>query len=87
MSKNLVSDIFGNNFNQYDTELLSLRAILTPQNEDARALNELVLIKLGGELATYFAIDEIDSEEGDCDKLKTRFPVKYLNSLNPAGKH
>ncbi|GJX46404.1 ATP-dependent DNA helicase PIF1-like protein [Tanacetum coccineum] len=44
---------------QTDEEFLKERAILTPKNDDADAINEYMFRKLAGEPVTYNSADEI----------------------------
>ncbi|GJU34080.1 ATP-dependent DNA helicase PIF1-like protein, partial [Tanacetum coccineum] len=44
---------------QADDEYLKERAILTPRNDDADAINEYMFKKLGGAPVTYNSADEI----------------------------
>ncbi|GKB20048.1 ATP-dependent DNA helicase PIF1-like protein [Tanacetum coccineum] len=68
-----------------DNECLQQRAILTPKNEDADAINEYMFTKLAGESATYNSVDEVC--KGSTDNLDQHhlYLTEFLNSLNFSG--
>ncbi|GJW47752.1 ATP-dependent DNA helicase PIF1-like protein [Tanacetum coccineum] len=58
--ENIVSETYPNfTTRQIDNQYLKERAILTPRNDDADAINEYMFNKLGGETVTYNSADEI----------------------------
>ncbi|GJY23387.1 ATP-dependent DNA helicase PIF1-like protein [Tanacetum coccineum] len=67
---------------QTDEEYLKVRAILTPRNEDADAINEFMFKKLSGEAVTYNSADEICKASTDNIDQHQLYPVEFLNSLN-----
>ncbi|GJV34720.1 ATP-dependent DNA helicase PIF1-like protein [Tanacetum coccineum] len=70
---------------QIDEEYLKERAILTPINEDADAINEFMFKKLSGEVVTYNSVDEICKASTDNIDQHQLYPVEFLNSLNFLG--
>ncbi|GJW53579.1 ATP-dependent DNA helicase PIF1-like protein [Tanacetum coccineum] len=70
---------------QTDDEYLKERAILTPRNDDADAINENMFKKLGGALVTYNSADEICKASTDTADQHNLYPVEFLNSLNFQG--
>nr|GEV55738.1 ATP-dependent DNA helicase PIF1-like [Tanacetum cinerariifolium] len=67
---------------QGDDEYLTERAILTPRNDDADAINENMFKKLGGALVTYNSADEICKASTYIADQHDLYPVEFLNSLN-----
>ena len=65
----------------------SKRSILCPRNEDARLINELVLIDLKNiEQRSFYAIDCVKNDDGVEDHdLQANISVEFLNTLNPSG--
>ena len=62
------------------TEFVSNRAILAPRNDEVDGLNNACLEKLPGEEVVCSSIDStIDIND------MTRYPVEYINTLNPSG--
>jgi hypothetical protein len=56
------------------------QAILTPKNEDARLINDMVLHMMPGEISYFFSQDQLlDS------KITHPVSVEDMNSLNPSG--
>ncbi|GJY16903.1 ATP-dependent DNA helicase PIF1-like protein [Tanacetum coccineum] len=70
---------------QTDDQYLKERAILTPWNDDADAINEYMFNKLGGETVTYNSADEICKGFTDTLDQHNLYPVEFLNSLNFLG--
>ncbi|GJY24699.1 ATP-dependent DNA helicase PIF1-like protein [Tanacetum coccineum] len=70
---------------QGDDEYLTERAILTPRNDDADAINEHMFKKLGGAPVTYNSADEICKASTDTADQHDLYPVEFLNSLNFQG--
>ncbi|GKE26554.1 ATP-dependent DNA helicase PIF1-like protein [Tanacetum coccineum] len=64
---------------------LKERAILTPKNDDADAINEFMFKKLGGVLMTYYSVDEICKASTDTEDQHHLYPVEFLNTLNFSG--
>ncbi|GJS63719.1 ATP-dependent DNA helicase PIF1-like protein [Tanacetum coccineum] len=64
---------------------LKERAILTPRNEDADAINEFMFKKLPGEVVTYNSADEICKASTDNIDQHQLYPVEFLNNLNLPG--
>ncbi|GJW86154.1 DNA helicase PIF1, ATP-dependent [Tanacetum coccineum] len=56
------------------------KAILTPRNKDADAINKYMFKKLPGEVVTYNSADEIC--KASTDNIDQLYPVEFLNSLN-----
>ncbi|GKB09479.1 ATP-dependent DNA helicase PIF1-like protein [Tanacetum coccineum] len=67
---------------QADDEYLKERAILTPRNDDADAINENMFKKLGGAPVTYNGVDKICKASTDTADQHNLYPVEFLNSLN-----
>nr|GEY17398.1 ATP-dependent DNA helicase PIF1-like [Tanacetum cinerariifolium] len=70
---------------QGDDEYLTERAILTPRNDDADAINENMFKKLGGPSVTYNSVDEICKASTDTADQYDLYPVEFLNSLSFQG--
>nr|GEY64168.1 hypothetical protein [Tanacetum cinerariifolium]GEY66942.1 hypothetical protein [Tanacetum cinerariifolium] len=70
---------------QGDDEYLTERAILTPWNDDANAINENMFKKLGGAPVTYNSADEICKASTDTADQHDLYLVEFLNSLNFQG--
>ena len=68
-----------------DDLYLKERAILTPKNDDADAINEYMFKQLKGKTVTYNSSDEIC--KGSTDNLDQHdlYPIEFLNSLNFPG--
>nr|GEZ30734.1 hypothetical protein [Tanacetum cinerariifolium] len=60
--------------NEYPKE----RAILTPRNEDANAINEFMFEKLSGEYVAYNSADEICKASTDNLDQHQLYPVEFL---------
>ncbi|GJW14973.1 ATP-dependent DNA helicase PIF1-like protein [Tanacetum coccineum] len=67
---------------QTNNQYLKERAILTPRNDDADAINEYMFNKLGGETVTYNSADGICKGSTDTLDQHNIYPVEFLNSLN-----
>ncbi|GJU07765.1 ATP-dependent DNA helicase PIF1-like protein [Tanacetum coccineum] len=70
---------------QSDDDYLKERAILTPRNDDADAINENMFKKLGGAPVTYNSVEKICKASTNIADLHDLYPVKFLNSLNFPG--
>nr|GEX99717.1 hypothetical protein [Tanacetum cinerariifolium] len=70
---------------QSDDEYLTERAILTPRNDDADAINENMFKKLGWAPVTYNSADEICKASTDTADQHDLYPFEFLNSLNFLG--
>ncbi|GJV08193.1 ATP-dependent DNA helicase PIF1-like protein [Tanacetum coccineum] len=70
---------------QSDDEYLKERAILTPRNNDADAINAYMFKKLEGESVTYNSADEIFKALTDTLNQQDLYPFELLNSLNFSG--
>nr|GEV42697.1 hypothetical protein [Tanacetum cinerariifolium] len=68
-----------------DEEYLKERAILTPRNEDADAINKFMFKKLSRDAVTYNSADEICKASTDNIDQHQLYPVEFLNSLNFIG--
>nr|GEV34348.1 ATP-dependent DNA helicase PIF2 [Tanacetum cinerariifolium] len=66
---------------QSDDEYLTERAILTPRNDDADAINENMFKKLGGAPVTYNSADKICKASTDTTDQHDLYTVEFLNSL------
>nr|GEX74751.1 ATP-dependent DNA helicase PIF1 [Tanacetum cinerariifolium] len=67
---------------QTDDQYLKERAILTPRNDDADAINEYMFNKLGGETVTYNNVEEIwMSPHALC--LKKEPPIMLIRNMDP----
>ncbi|GJX62677.1 ATP-dependent DNA helicase PIF1-like protein [Tanacetum coccineum] len=67
---------------QKDDAYLRERAILTPKNDDADAINAYTFKKLEGEPVTYHSADEICKASTNMLDQQHLYPVKFLNTLN-----
>ncbi|GKF32301.1 ATP-dependent DNA helicase PIF1-like protein, partial [Tanacetum coccineum] len=67
---------------QTDESYLKERAILTPRNDDADAINKFMFKKLGGVSMTYNSADEIFKASTDTEDQHHLYPVEFLNTLN-----
>lgn len=70
---------------QNEDEYLKERAILTPKNEDADAINEHMFKKLAGASVTYNSADEVCKASTDTLDQDQLYPIEFLNSLNFQG--
>ncbi|GJT04993.1 ATP-dependent DNA helicase PIF1-like protein [Tanacetum coccineum] len=70
---------------QTDDQYLKERAILTPWNDDADAINEYMFKKLRGESVTYNSANKICKGSTDTLDQYNLYPVEFLNSLNFPG--
>ncbi|XP_025411756.1 uncharacterized protein LOC112684433 [Sipha flava] len=61
-------------------EWLCERAILTPKNDQAAAINDTLLMSFEGEEKVYTSIDTVVNMDD-----ATNYPVEFLNSLKPPG--
>jgi hypothetical protein len=62
-------------------EWLCERAILTPKNDQAAAINDILLMSFEGEEKVYTSIDTAVINIDDA----SNYPVEFLNSLKPPG--
>lgn len=60
------------------------RLILSCQNDEVACLNSKALAIFPGEEQEFLSVDQVVLEDG-ADANGTRYPIEYLNSLNPAG--
>nr|GEV57966.1 ATP-dependent DNA helicase PIF1-like [Tanacetum cinerariifolium] len=67
---------------QHDDDYLKERAILTPRNDDADAINAYMFKKLAGDTITYNSADEICKASTNTLEQYNLYPVEFLNSLN-----
>nr|GFC80719.1 hypothetical protein [Tanacetum cinerariifolium] len=67
---------------QDDDEYHTERAILTPRNDNADAINEYMFKKLGGPPVTYNSANKICKASTDTADQHDLYPVEFLNSLN-----
>ncbi|XP_071740458.1 ATP-dependent DNA helicase PIF1-like [Rutidosis leptorrhynchoides] len=67
---------------QDDEEYLRERAILTPRNDDANAINKHMFRKLNGVSMTFKSSDEICKGSTDNIEQHYAYPVEFLNKLN-----
>jgi hypothetical protein len=75
-----IYDDFVNRFSEID--YINSRAILCPLNADTDDINDLATRLLPGETRSYFSIDSILHNSGDCQNI---FPVELLNTLKLSG--
>ncbi|GJY58347.1 ATP-dependent DNA helicase PIF1-like protein, partial [Tanacetum coccineum] len=68
-----------------DGAYLKERAILTPRNDDADAINAYMLRKLPGPTMTYNNADEVCKASIDVLDQQHLYPVEFLNTLNFSG--
>lgn len=61
-------------------EWLCERAILTPKNDQAAAINDILLMSFEGEEKVYTSIDTVVNTDD-----ATNYPVEFLNTLKPPG--
>ncbi|GJU25130.1 ATP-dependent DNA helicase PIF1-like protein [Tanacetum coccineum] len=70
---------------QKDDAYLRERAIRTPRNDDADAINAYMFDKLEGESVTYNSADEICKASTDTLDQHYLYPIEFLNILNFPG--
>ncbi|GKB61559.1 hypothetical protein Tco_0917745 [Tanacetum coccineum] len=70
---------------QRDDAYLRERAIPTPRNDDADAINAYMFDKLDGESITYNNVDEICKASTDTLDQQHLYPIEFLNTLNFLG--
>ncbi|GJX17415.1 ATP-dependent DNA helicase PIF1-like protein [Tanacetum coccineum] len=70
---------------QKDDAYLRERAILTPRNDDADAINAYMFDKLEGESVTYNSADEICKASTNTLDQQHLYPIEFLNTLNFPG--
>jgi len=61
---------------------LITRAILTPRNDHAHMINDMVMSQLPGQEHVYNSADSLSLGEEGSDRL---YPTEFLNSLTPQG--
>lgn len=84
--KQIVADTYPDfTTRQTDDVYLKERAILTPRNDDADAINEYMFKQLSGESVTYNSADEICKASIDSLEQHEHYPIEFLNSLNFPG--
>lgn len=68
------------NIKEKSIEWLCERAILTPKNDKAAAINDILLKAFEGQAVEYKSFDSvIDTDDA------VHYPVEFLNTLNPSG--
>nr|GEV90313.1 ATP-dependent DNA helicase PIF1-like [Tanacetum cinerariifolium] len=67
---------------QRDVEYLKERAILTPGNDDANAINAYMFEKLAGESITYNSAYKVYKASTETLSQQDLYPMEFLNSLN-----
>ncbi|GKC59341.1 ATP-dependent DNA helicase PIF1-like protein [Tanacetum coccineum] len=70
---------------QTNDEYLKERAILTPWNDDADAINEFMFKQLSGKSVTYNSADEVCMASNDNIDQNQLYLIEFLNSLNFPG--
>nr|GEX57995.1 hypothetical protein CTI12_AA123990 [Tanacetum cinerariifolium] len=70
---------------QKDDAYLRERAILTPINDDADAINAYMFDKLAGQAITYHSADEICKGSTEALDQHNLYPTEFLNTLNFQG--
>ncbi|GKB56260.1 ATP-dependent DNA helicase PIF1-like protein, partial [Tanacetum coccineum] len=70
---------------QRDDAYLRERAILTPRNDDAEAINAYMFDKLEGESITYNSANKICKASIDTLDQQHLYPIEFLNTLNFPG--
>ncbi|KAL4083880.1 hypothetical protein QTP88_029196 [Uroleucon formosanum] len=80
--QDLISKIYPDIAHIHDKpmEWLCERAILTPKNYQAAAINDTLLMSFEGEEKVYTSIDTVVNMDD-----ATNYPVEFLNSLKPPG--
>lgn len=80
--QDLISKIYPDIAHIHDKpmEWLCERAILTPKNDQAAAINDTLLMSFEGEEKVYTSIDTVVNMDD-----ATNYPVEFLNSLKPPG--
>nr|CAH7714780.1 unnamed protein product [Callosobruchus chinensis] len=82
VDNSIVDYIFGVSLNTNDYKSYSMKAILTPKNDDCFQLNDQAVEKIPGLLKIYESSDAV-VEDDQNDVLN--YPVEFLNSITPAG--
>ncbi|GKF47474.1 ATP-dependent DNA helicase PIF1-like protein, partial [Tanacetum coccineum] len=70
---------------QKDDAYLRERAILTPRNDGADAINAYMFDKLACQIITYHSTDEICKGSTETLDQHNLYPTKFLNTLNFQG--
>ena len=70
---------------QVEDAYLKERAILTPRNDDADAINAYMFEQLKGKTITYKSADEVCKASTDQLYQQNLYPTEFLNSLNLQG--
>lgn len=78
--KTLTDKIYPDLRNISDSSWLKERAILTPRNETAAIINNLLLEKLPADVVKYQSVDSVVEVED-----AVHYPVEFLHTLNPPG--
>ena len=69
-------------YNEVEPNQFSSRVILTPRNTESLKINEEILLRLPGDIRTYYSADDVQTDDEDERAL---YPVEFLNSLTPSG--
>nr|GEV89223.1 hypothetical protein [Tanacetum cinerariifolium] len=90
--KSAIEEIMKETFLDFATKkseeaYLKERAILTPQNDDADAINAYMFENLPGQTVTYNSADEVCKASMDTLDQQHLYHVEFLNSLNFSGCH
>lgn len=80
--KTLIEKVYPDlkNFPSKNSSWIRERAILTPKNDSASEINELILKKLSGNGVTYTSFDSVIEVED-----AVNYPVEFMNSVQVAG--
>lgn len=79
----IVNAIYPNLLHNYSSETyLKDRAILTPTNDVAEAVNDHIVSLLPGTLKEYFSSDSISKSISAHESYELLYPVEFLNTLN-----
>ena len=83
-SGNIIDSVFTHIISLDNSDTLSGKAILTPQNKDCLKLNQDILARLPSPSRTYTSVDEINVNQEDNNDAGN-YPIEFLNSLTPSG--
>lgn len=65
----------------FDPEIFTVRAILTPKNEDVDSINQVLINQFPGQSAIYTSFDSV------VDDNCSNYPLEFLNTLCPGGRN